>query len=255
MSALLRLKVVLVVVALVGVGGVTAAVASGDGGRSKFATDLVGYEEVPALSTAGGGTFRAAISRSADEIRYELTYGGLVGTPTQSHIHFGQKSVAGGISVFLCSNLGNGPSGTQPCPVSGTVTGTFWPADVIGPVGQGIAAGEFAELVQALRAGVAYANVHSTVYPGGEIRGQLGDRHHGDDDAKVECSGAREDDELLGRPGHRDVAVDRSFDARAERLRVDEDDQVELEPLRQLRGQRPDAGRRRERAASIHRCR
>jgi hypothetical protein len=50
-------------------------------------------------------------------------------------------------------------------------------------------------------------------------------------------SGAREDDELLGRPGHRDVAVDRSFDASAERLWVDEDDQVELEPLRQLRCQ------------------
>ena len=27
-------------------------------------------------------------------------------------------------------------------------------------------------------------------------------------------SGAREDDELLGRSGHRDIAVDRSFDAR-----------------------------------------
>ena len=62
-------------------------------------------------------------------------------------------------------------------------------------------------------------------------------------------SGAREDDELLGRSGHRDIAVDRSFDALAERLWVDEDDQVELEPLRQLRGQRPDAGRRPERAS------
>src|SRR5216683_5807835 len=60
-------------------------------------------------------------------------------------------------------------------------------------------------------------------------------------------SGACEDDELLGRPGHRDIAVDRSFDALAERRWVDEDDQVELEPLRQLRGQRPDAGRRPER--------
>src|SRR3954447_646009 len=58
-------------------------------------------------------------------------------------------------------------------------------------------------------------------------------------------SGAREDDESLGRSGHRDIAVDRSFDARAERLWVDQDDQVELEPPRQLRGQRPDAGRRR----------
>jgi hypothetical protein len=60
-------------------------------------------------------------------------------------------------------------------------------------------------------------------------------------------SGAREDDESLGRSGHRDIAVDRSSDALAERLWVDEDDQVELEPLRQLRSQRPDAGRRPER--------
>jgi hypothetical protein len=42
---------------------------------------------------------------------------------------------------------------------------------------------------------------------------------------------------LLGRPGHGDVAVDRSFTAVAEDLRIDEDDQVELEPLRQLRSQ------------------
>ena len=54
---------------------------------------------------------------------------------------------------------------------------------------------------------------------------------------------ARQDDELLGRPGHRDVAVDGPFDAVAERVRVDQDDQVELEALRQLRGQRPDARR------------
>ena len=175
MSALLRLKVLLAVVVLLGIGGVTAAVASGDGGRSRFATDMVGYEEVPAVSSPGGGEFSAVISRSADEIRYEMSYSALQGNVTQSHIHFGQEDVAGGISVFLCSNLGNGPAGTQPCPPSGTVTGTIRPVHVIGPAGQGIAAGEFDELVKALRAGNAYVNVHSTLVPSGEIRGQLGD--------------------------------------------------------------------------------
>src|SRR3954470_602654 len=68
-----------------------------------------------------------------------------------------------------------------------------------------------------------------------------------DPDEVRPTSGAREDDESLGRSGHRDITVDRSFDARAERLWVDQDDQVELEPLRQLRGQRPDAGRPPER--------
>jgi len=55
---------------------------------------------------------------------------------------------------------------------------------------QGIAAGEFAELVRALRVGMTYANVHSagtgvpTNFAAGEIRGQIGthDDHHDDDD-------------------------------------------------------------------------
>jgi hypothetical protein len=79
----------------------------------------------------------------------------------------------GGVSVFLCTNLGNGPMGTQACPANGTVTGTITAADVIGPVGQGITAGEFAELLKAIRAGFVYANVHSALFGGGEIRGQL----------------------------------------------------------------------------------
>jgi hypothetical protein len=184
MSVLLRLKVVLVVVALVGVGGVTAAVASGGDDRSRFETNLTGYEEAPVtFSTTGNGTFRAAISKSADEIRYQLTYSGLEGAVEQAHIHLGGKALANGISVFLCTNLGNGPAGTQACPASGTVTGTIRPVDVIGPTAQGIAPGEFAELVRAIRAGATYANVHTDLRPGGEIRGQLGDRdHHGDDD-------------------------------------------------------------------------
>jgi hypothetical protein len=46
---------------------------------------------------------------------------------------------------------------------------------VIGPSVQGITAGEFDEILAAIRAGKAYANVHSTTWPGGEIRGQLND--------------------------------------------------------------------------------
>jgi CHRD domain-containing protein len=70
--------------------------------------------------------------------------------------------------VFLCGG------GSKPaCPASGTVTGTIVPADVIGPSGQGIAAGEFAELVRAIRNGATYANLHTEMFPGGEIRGNI----------------------------------------------------------------------------------
>jgi hypothetical protein len=161
-------------VAVVGVVVTGAAAVAGDHNRLK--TTLSSYEEVPALSTNGFGTFRAAITDGGSAIRYELRYERLQGVVTQAHIHFGQEAVNGGISVFLCSNLGNGPAGTQACPPPpARVTGTITAANVIGPAGQGIAAGELNELIRALRAGVAYANVHSDQFPGGEIRGQLDD--------------------------------------------------------------------------------
>jgi hypothetical protein len=136
---------------------------------------LGGYEEAPAVSTAASGRFQATVTPAGDAINFRISYAGLEGDVTQAHIHFGQKDVNGGISAFFCSNLGNGPAGTPACPPApATVTGTIEADDVIGPAAQGIAAGEMAELVKAIRAGVTYANVHSTKFPSGEIRGQLG---------------------------------------------------------------------------------
>jgi hypothetical protein len=140
---------------------------------------LSGYEETPlAVSTTGSGRFRAEIDESGQRISFSLSYSNLEAAVTQAHIHFGSKSQTGGISVFLCTNLGNGPEGTQECPPApATVTGTITPANILGPSGQGIAAGEFDELVDATRAGFTYVNVHSTLYPVGEVRGQLGHQH------------------------------------------------------------------------------
>ena len=172
----LRLKLA-IGVAVVGVAATTAAAIAGD--RAKLRTSLSGYEEVPAVSSTGGGDFRAAIDRNSDEIQYRLTFSGIEGTTLQSHIHLGQKGVNGGITVFLCSNLGNGPAGTQPCPQAGTIDGDDHAGrrHQPGPA-QGLAAGEFDELVRALRAGVTYVNVHSSTSPGGEIRGQIENRQN-----------------------------------------------------------------------------
>jgi hypothetical protein len=162
----------------------TMAVA-GDSGTRNFRAGMIGYQEVPAISTVATGSFQAHLVND-NTLEYELTYSGVEGVATtQAHIHFGQRSVNGGISVWLCSNLASPPTpaGTQACPAtSGTVTGTITAANVVGPSGQGIAAGEFNELVRALRAGVAYANVHSQTYPGGEFRGQINDRSGDNDD-------------------------------------------------------------------------
>jgi CHRD domain len=148
-----------------------------DGGSRNFRLRLTGLEEAPlVISTVGRGTFQARINKDETEITWRLTYDDLEGTVQQAHIHFGAQNVVGGISVFLCSNLGNGPAGTQPCPLpplDGVVEGVSDAADVIGPTGQGIEPGALAELITAIRAGKAYANVHSTKWPGGEIRQQF----------------------------------------------------------------------------------
>ena len=164
-----KLALAVAVVAALAVG----AVASATGGRPIHET-LVGYQEVPAVSTTASGEFRATLSRGATEIPFELRYSRLEGDVTQAHIHLGQRDVNGGVSAFLCSNLPDAPAGTPACPPSpGTITGTITAASVVGPAAQGIAPGEFDELVRAIRAGVTYVNVHSTKFPGGEVRGQL----------------------------------------------------------------------------------
>jgi hypothetical protein len=146
------------------------------GSRGRIKVKLSGFQETPAaVSTRGSGTFTARISEDDTKIDFKLTWSDLEGTITQAHIHFGQLSITGGIAAFFCSNLGNGPAGTPACPGpdSGQVEGTLTAANVIGPAGQGIGAGEFAEVLRAIRTGNAYVNVHSTTWPGGEIRAQL----------------------------------------------------------------------------------
>jgi hypothetical protein len=145
--------------------------------RKKVLTaDLVGFEEPPSVSSTGSGTFRAKISRDELSFEYELEFQDLEGEVTQAHIHFGQKGVNGGISIWLCGTAANpGPAGTPDCggPSGGSVTRTVDADDVVGPNAQGIAPSEFAEVLRAMREGVAYANVHSTRNTGGEIRGQI----------------------------------------------------------------------------------
>jgi hypothetical protein len=139
--------------------------------------ELEGFEEVPAVSSTAKGLFRGRIRDKGTAIDYTLNYSGLEGTVSQAHIHFGQQGVVGGISVWLCETTDafQDPAGLAPtCPQEGEVKGTLTAANVIGPIGQGIAAQEFDELIRAIRNGVAYVNVHSLpTFGGGEIRGHI----------------------------------------------------------------------------------
>jgi hypothetical protein len=140
-------------------------------------TRLQGFEEVPVVSTTGIGRCATRIREDArgPRIEVELSYEDLEGNVQQAHIHLAQPDVNGGIVLFLCSNLPSPPAGTPPCPGphNGTVFRTLRFADVLPVTTQGIAAGELEEVIDVMRAGKAYCNVHSDMSPGGEIRGQL----------------------------------------------------------------------------------
>ena len=103
------------------------------GHAERIKAALIGYEEVPAVSTVASGEFHAWISDDEQSIAYELTYSGLQGAVTQGHIHVAQRSVNGSIVIWLCGTTTNpGPEGTQTCPQTGPLRGrsrpqTSWP--------------------------------------------------------------------------------------------------------------------------------
>ena len=143
----------------------------------RFSASLSGGNEVPPINSAGTADFDMAIQQGT--ITFSLTFSGLSSSLTLAHLHFAPSKVAGGVMIFLCGG-GNQPA--CPATTSGTITGTITAANVTGPGGQGIAAGDLDSALEAVRGDRAYANMHTTNFGGGEIRGQVrrGAGHGGD---------------------------------------------------------------------------
>jgi len=145
---------------------------------NRVTTRLKGFNEVPIVSTGATGRLRARIADDEQSIEYELSFSGLQGVVQQSHIHLAQRDVNGGIVLWLCKGAVS-PADltiaalTPDCPQEGTVTGVLTAANVTPVATQQIGANELDEVIVAIRAGKAYANVHTAPSPGGEIRGQL----------------------------------------------------------------------------------
>src|SRR5438552_17152413 len=184
MSQRLSVTVVAAMALATVIAGPSPATAHDD---NKLKAKMDGNQEEPVCATTGTGTFDATISADETSVSYVLTYDLQGATVQQGHIHLGQRNVSGGISVWLCQTPLATPPFTDPtglaptCPgTPGTVTGTFTRAYVSGPATQGIAGGaggptteEFAQLIDEIRRGKTYANVHSNICPGGEVRGQI----------------------------------------------------------------------------------
>ncbi|QIL76316.1 MULTISPECIES: CHRD domain-containing protein [Hymenobacter] len=108
-------------------------------------TKLDGKQEVPANAATGTGTFTGSYNKDTKVLTYEVTYQGMTATPTMGHIHLGAAGTNGNAVV---------PFTITPSPIKGTAT--------------------LSESTEAaLLAGGTYANLHSSQYTGGELRGQI----------------------------------------------------------------------------------
>jgi len=160
--------------------------ASADHHEITLRASLRGLEEVPPTTSPATGTLRASLDEAAKKITFTLEYRNMTGNPTAAHIHFGPTKVNGGVMVFFC---GGGGKPACPAATSGAITGTITATNVVGPTEQGIAPGDFAGVAYAIKTGYTYANIHSSKFPNGELRGQISasgygrsEDHGGDDD-------------------------------------------------------------------------
>jgi CHRD domain len=188
-----KLALAVAIVSLGAVALITTAIAKnghGGGNGHSFSTKLTGFEEIipasatagegGAVSTTGHGRLSLKVRDNPLRIEYRLRYDDLEGTDTLfAHIHFGQLATNGGVSAFLCDSDPANDATLPDCTnTEGDITGTIDAAEVIGPAGQGIEAGNIAELIRAMRHGVTYANLHTNKWPSGEIRGQIDNGRH-----------------------------------------------------------------------------
>lgn len=170
----MRLRWILRSAAIVAVLGLTVAAASADEATQTFKAKLTGFQESPPKLSPSDGRFQATVTGST--LSYTLTFGALSSPVFMSHIHFGQPGVNGGIFLWLCgSATAPGPAGTPTCPAGGgSVSRSGVTAADIQAVGaQNVPAGSFEAALRILASGDAYANVHTTNFPAGEIRGQV----------------------------------------------------------------------------------
>lgn len=143
-----------------------------------FTANLSGAAENPPVPSPGTGFTTVTYDNVAHTLRVQVTFSGLVGTTTASHIHSSATNPPGtgntGVATQLPSFTGF-PLGVT----SGSMDNTFdltlassWNPAYITANGGTTASAEAALFIQILE-GRAYLNIHSTFRPGGEIRGFL----------------------------------------------------------------------------------
>lgn len=164
------MKKLYAILAVVLVSLVVASVAAATPPESKnFVAPLEGGQEVPPVDTTAAGAAVFRLNEDETELSFKLIVSNIEDV-TQAHIHCGAPGVNGPVVVFL---YGFGPVVS---PDGLLAQGTRTATDLIPRPDSAACPGgvaNFAQLVEKLRTGGAYANVHTVVNPGGEIRGQI----------------------------------------------------------------------------------
>ncbi len=173
----------LVVPVLLATGAVAFAQANNNNNednRFRAVARMSSFNEVPAIATGARGLFRATLNDDGTVLSFELSWSGLSGAPAVAHVHLGQFFANGNVSFFLC-----GGGGQPSCPQerSAMIRGTVTAANVMAVPSQGLQAGNLRQILDAMRMGLTYANIHTPPqFAGGEARGQIFVRGENDND-------------------------------------------------------------------------
>ena len=135
-------------------------------------TVMSGLNEVPPNASPATGS--ADITVNGDTLTVDMTWAGLIGgNPAAAHIHC---CIAPGNNVGVAVGFPSFPATTSGSyfHVFNMLDPSIYTAAFLNNFGGGTAAGAEAALVNGMIAGNAYTNIHNAVFPGGEIRGNLG---------------------------------------------------------------------------------
>ena len=132
-------------------------------GASNFVAPLDGSQEVPAVTTHGTGVAKFQLSPDGAALGYKLIVANIKDV-TQSHIHLAPRGSNGPVVAFLFGFVSGGVTH------NGVLAqGSISAGDLVGP----LAGMSLTALLDELRSGDAYVNVHTVAHPPGEIRGQI----------------------------------------------------------------------------------
>jgi hypothetical protein len=137
--------------------------------KINYTANLTGGAEVPAVTSNGSGTFTGTLDPATKIMSYTVTFTGLGTTSILSHIH-GPGTPAQAVGVIF--NFQTAPTATVPF-TPGATSGSYSGTVLLTSANQITTTVNGDSLLKLIDGGLSYVNVHSTQFPGGEIRGQI----------------------------------------------------------------------------------